>query len=245
MAKYFNENGIPSCSVYSGDKGEYSEERNTALRKLRNEEIKVIFSVDMFNEGLDVKNVDMVMFLRPTQSPTIFLQQLGRGLRKDKNKNYLNVLDFIGNYKKANLVPYLLTGERKKVDKTTGFILKEEDYPEDCFIDFDFRLVDLFEKMNKANQKLEDAILEEFYRIKAYLGHAPSRVEMFTYMDEDLYYNMKKKSKVNIFKDYMKFLNDNNETNYDESEILNTLACICEEALSFTTPEVEHTKVYP
>ena len=224
MAKYFNENGIPSCSVYSGDKGEYSEERNTALRKLRNEEIKVIFSVDMFNEGLDVKNVDMVMFLRPTQSPTIFLQQLGRGLRKDKNKNYLNVLDFIGNYKKANLVPYLLTGESKKLDKTTGFILKEEDYPEDCFIDFDFRLVDLFEKMNKANQKLEDAILEEFYRIKIDLGHAPSRVEMFTYMDEDLYYNIKKKSKVNIFKDYMKFLNDNNETNYDESEILNTLA---------------------
>lgn len=224
MAKYFNENGIPSCSVYSGDKGEYSEERNTALRKLRNEEIKVIFSVDMFNEGLDVKNVDMVMFLRPTQSPTIFLQQLGRGLRKDKNKNYLNVLDFIGNYKKANLVPYLLTGESKKVDKTTGFILKEEDYPQDCFIDFDFRLVDLFEKMNKANQKLEDVILEEFYRIKAYLGYVPSRVEMFTYMDEDLYYNMKKKSKVNIFKNYMKFLNDNNETNYDESEILNTLA---------------------
>lgn len=224
MAKYFNENGVPSRSVYSGDRGEYSEERNTALRKLRNEEIKVIFSVDMFNEGLDVKNIDMVMFLRPTQSPTIFLQQLGRGLRKDKNKSYLNVLDFIGNYKKANLVPYLLTGESKKVDKTTGFILKEEDYPQDCFIDFDFRLVDLFEKMNKANQKLEDAILEEFYRIKIDLGHAPSRVEMFTYMDEDLYYNIKKKSKVNIFKDYMKFLNDNNETNYDESEILNTLA---------------------
>lgn len=224
MAKYFNENGVPSCSVYSGNRGEYSEERNTALRKLKNKEIKVIFSVDMFNEGIDVKNVDMVMFLRPTQSPTVFLQQLGRGLRKDKDKNYLNVLDFIGNYKKANLVPYLLTGESKKVDKAAGFMLKEEEYPEDCFIDFDFRLVDLFEKMNKANQKLEDAILEEFYRIKIDLGHAPSRVEMFTYMDEGLYYNMKKKSKVNIFKNYMKFLNDNNETNYDESEILNTLA---------------------
>lgn len=224
MAKYFNENGIPSCSVYSGDKGEYSEERNTALRKLRNEEIKVIFSVDMFNEGLDVKNVDMVMFLRPTQSPTIFLQQLGRGLRKDKNKNYLNVLDFIGNYKKANLVPYLLTGESKKVDKAAGFILKEEEYPEDCFIDFDFRLVDLFEKMNKANQKLEDAILEEFYRIKIDLGHAPSRVEMFTYMDEDLYYNMKKKSKINIFKDYTKFLKNNNEINKREDELIDTFA---------------------
>ena len=67
--------------------------------------IEVIFSVDMFNEGLDIRDIDLVMFLRPTQSPTVFLQQLGRGLRKSKNKKYLNVLDFIGNYKKANFIP--------------------------------------------------------------------------------------------------------------------------------------------
>lgn len=110
MAKYFNENGVPSCAVYSSNEGEYNEERSIALKKLRDEDINVIFSVDMFNEGLDIKSIDMVMFLRPTESPTVFLQQLGRGLRKDKNKKYLNVLDFIGNFKKANLVPYLLTG---------------------------------------------------------------------------------------------------------------------------------------
>lgn len=221
MAKYFNEQGVSACAVYSGSEGEYNEERNVALSKLRNEEIKVIFSVDMFNEGLDVKSIDMVMFLRPTESPTVFLQQLGRGLRKDKNKKYLNVLDFIGNYKKANLVPYLLTGESKKIAKTTGIIPNEEDYPEDCFIDFDFRLVDIFEKMNKANKKLEDFIVAEYFKIKEDLGHIPSRVEMFTYMDDDLYNNMKKKSKVNIFKDYTKFLNDNKE---DESCLIDTLA---------------------
>ena len=77
MAKVFNENNIPSAAVYSGEKGEYSEERNIALSKLTSGEVKVIFSVDMFNEGLDVPAIDMVMFLRPTQSPTIFLQQLG------------------------------------------------------------------------------------------------------------------------------------------------------------------------
>lgn len=109
MAKVFNENNIPSAAVYSGEKGEYSEDRNIALSKLTSGELKVIFSVDMFNEGLDVPAIDMVMFLRPTQSPTIFLQQLGRGLRKFKDKKYLNVLDFIGNYKKANLVPFLLS----------------------------------------------------------------------------------------------------------------------------------------
>lgn len=91
MAKYFNENGVPSCAVYSSNEGEYNEERSIALKKLRDEDINVIFSVDMFNEGLDIKSIDMVMFLRPTESPTVFLQQLGRGLRKDKNKKYLNV----------------------------------------------------------------------------------------------------------------------------------------------------------
>ena len=212
MAKYFNENGVPSCAVYSSSEGEYNEERSIALKKLRGEDINVIFSVDMFNEGLDIKSIDMVMFLRPTESPTVFLQQLGRGLRKDKNKKYLNVLDFIGNFKKANLVPYLLTGESKIRESNTTTIPSEEDYPEDCFIDFDFRLIDIFEKINKANQKIEDKIIEEYYRIKEYLGHTPLRTEMFTYMDEDLYNNIKKKSKLNIFRDYISFLVKINES---------------------------------
>ncbi len=165
----------------------------------------------MFNEGLDIKSIDMVMFLRPTESPTVFLQQLGRGLRKDKNKKYLNVLDFIGNFKKANLVPYLLTGESKIRESNITTIPSEEDYPEDCFIDFDFRLIDIFEKIKKANQKIGDKIIEEYYRIKEYLGHTPLRTEMFTYMDEDLYSNLKKKSKLNIFRDYISFLNKINE----------------------------------
>ena len=211
MAKYFNENGVPSCAVYSSSEGEYNEERSIALKKLRDEDINVIFSVDMFNEGLDIKSIDMVMFLRPTESPTVFLQQLGRGLRKDKNKKYLNVLDFIGNFKKANLVPYLLTGESKIRESNITTIPSEEDYPEDCFIDFDFRLIDIFEKIKKANQKIGDKIIEEYYRIKEYLGHTPLRTEMFTYMDEDLYSNLKKKSKLNIFRDYISFLNKINE----------------------------------
>ena len=211
MAKYFNENGVPSCAVYSSNEGEYNEERSIALKKLRDEDINVIFSVDMFNEGLDIKSIDMVMFLRPTESPTVFLQQLGRGLRKDKNKKYLNVLDFIGNFKKSNLVPYLLTGESKIRESNTTTIPKDEDYPEDCFIDFDFRLIDIFERIKKANQKIEDKITEEYFRIKEDLGHIPSRTEMFTYMDEDLYSNIKKKRKLNIFKDYISFLAKINE----------------------------------
>lgn len=111
MAKEFCHRGIPSVAVYSNADGEYSEDRSVAIDKLKSGEIKVIFSVDMFNEGVDITSVDMVMFLRPTESPIVFLQQLGRGLRKSKGKEYLNVLDFIGNYEKAGRVRFLLTGK--------------------------------------------------------------------------------------------------------------------------------------
>ena len=82
-----------------------------AIQKLKNGEIRAIFSVDMFNEGVDITSVDMVMFLRPTESPIVFLQQLGRGLRKCRGKEFLTVLDFIGNYEKAGRVRFLLEGK--------------------------------------------------------------------------------------------------------------------------------------
>lgn len=87
MAKDFNKRGIASVTVYSEGNGEYAMDRKEAINKLKQGQIKVIFSVDMFNEGVDIPSVDMVMFLRPTQSPIIFLQQLGRGLRTYQGKN--------------------------------------------------------------------------------------------------------------------------------------------------------------
>src|SRR5699024_8967257 len=71
-----------------------------------------IFTVDIFNEGVDIPEVNQVVLLRPTQSPIVFVQQLGRGLRKDKDKEYLVVLDFIGNYKNNYMIPIALSGDR-------------------------------------------------------------------------------------------------------------------------------------
>ena len=110
MAMEFSKREIPSAAVYSGAPGAYAEERNAAIEKLKSGEIRVIFSVDMFNEGVDIPSVDMVLFLRPTESPVVFLQQLGRGLRRSAGKEYLTVLDFIGNYEKAGNVRRFLTG---------------------------------------------------------------------------------------------------------------------------------------
>jgi len=206
MAEYFDKAGVPSGAVYSGEQGSYALPRELALGQLKRGEIKVLFSIDMFNEGMDVKSIDLVMFLRPTESPTIFLQQLGRGLRLDKHKKYLNVLDFIGNHKKANLAPYLLTGRKPGKGGGKGGIRGEEQFPEDCFVDFDFRLVDLFERMERESKKISDWIHEEFNRIQEDLGHVPSRLEMFTYLDDTIYLNMKSRPKDNIFRDYGHYL---------------------------------------
>ncbi|MCG4572222.1 DEAD/DEAH box helicase family protein [Clostridium cochlearium] len=226
MAKYFSEKGIPSCAVLSGEKLEYCIEREEALKKFNSGEIKVIFSVDMFNEGLDVPLVDMVMFLRPTQSSTIFLQQLGRGLRKHKDKKYVNVLDFIGNYKKANLIPFLLTGDIKNIGEKSkkNIIPPEENFPEDCSIDFDFRLVDIFKKMREEQKKIIDLVIEEYYRIKHELKRRPTRLDMYKYIDDNIYNNIRTKRKLNIFNDYLGFLNKLEELNEEENKFIETKA---------------------
>ncbi len=211
MAKEFCVRGTPAVAVYSDANGEYSETRDVAIEKLKAGEIKVIFAVDMFNEGVDITSLDMVMFLRPTESPIVFLQQLGRGLRKSRGKDYLNVLDFIGNYEKAGKVRFFLSGKQSdSYDKKTGCPSKT-DIPDDCLIDFDMRLIDLFNEMDRKQQKLSDLIKDEFYRVKDSLGHRPSRLELFTEMDDDVYRLTLKNTKLNVFKHYLKFLDELDE----------------------------------
>ncbi len=224
MSKFFNDNGIKACAVISEPNSEESIDRKEAISLMKKGDMKVIFSVDMFNEGVDIPSLDMVMLLRPTESPTIFLQQLGRGLRKFKDKKYLNVLDFIGNFKKANMIPFLLTGNRIASKGKSIRKLREEDYPDDCIIDFDFRLIDLFEKMEKESKKIQDIIVEEYFRIKEYIEDRPSRLDIFKYMDEDIYLNMKRNAKLNILNDYLVFLSNQNELYEEEHEITNNIA---------------------
>lgn len=93
VARKFNEAGLASLAVSQKTPG---RERTDALQRLQSGDLRAVFSVDLFNEGIDVPDVDTVLFLRPTESATIFLQQLGRGLRRRPDKDCLTVLDFIG-----------------------------------------------------------------------------------------------------------------------------------------------------
>ena len=118
MARVFNENGIVAAAVW-GDSPK--DERAEALEKLRRGEINILFSVDLFNEGVDLPNVETLLLLRPTESPVLFLQQLGRGLRKADNKTACLVLDFIGQHRREFRfhvrLQALLGGSRKHVEQ--------------------------------------------------------------------------------------------------------------------------------
>jgi hypothetical protein len=96
MARKFSESGIPSLAIWSDSP---PGERTSALRDLREKRVNVVFAVDLFNEGIDVPSVDTLLMLRPTDSPVLFLQQLGRGLRLQTGKTHCLVLDFVGKHR--------------------------------------------------------------------------------------------------------------------------------------------------
>jgi superfamily II DNA or RNA helicase/HKD family nuclease len=117
MAEQFRAVGIPSVAIW-GDSP--MEERTAALRDLDAGRVNVVFTVDLFNEGVDVPNVDTLLLLRPTESGTLFLQQLGRGLRRARGKALCTVLDFVGNHRREfrydRRFRVLLGGSRKHVE---------------------------------------------------------------------------------------------------------------------------------
>ncbi|HQR80820.1 MAG TPA: DUF3427 domain-containing protein [Actinomycetota bacterium] len=125
MAESFNTLGIPAVHV-SGNSP--AQQREQALRDLGAGRVRVVFSVDLFNEGVDVPSVDTLLLLRPTESPVLFLQQLGRGLRKVEGKTDCLVLDFVGHHRTEfrfdRRYRALLGGTRKELTQAV-----EQDFP--------------------------------------------------------------------------------------------------------------------
>lgn len=114
LSKKFNERGLRT-EVLTGE--DTQERRESVIARLTNDEdgedqLDYIFTVDIFNEGVDIPEINQVIMLRPTQSPVVFIQQLGRGLRKHEGKEYVVILDFIGNYMNNFMIPIALSGDR-------------------------------------------------------------------------------------------------------------------------------------
>ncbi len=151
MADHFNRHGIDSVAI-SGDT--QRADREGALRDLAAGRVRVVFSVDLFNEGVDVPDVDTILMLRPTESPTLFLQQLGRGLRKTREKPFCTVLDFVGTHRKEfrfdRRFRALLGGTRRDVERAIQ--QKFPFLPAGCHMDLDVKASEI------VLQSLRDAI---------------------------------------------------------------------------------------
>lgn len=157
-------------------------EREDTVAKLERGELDYILTVDIFNEGIDIPSVNQVVLLRSTQSSIIFTQQLGRGLRKHKNKDHLRVIDFIGNYSNNFLIPIALFGDnscnrysvRRKMIKasTQGSIAGVSS------VNFDkISRARVLESLNKAKLDSMASLKSAYRELKHRLGGVPRRID--------------------------------------------------------------------
>jgi superfamily II DNA or RNA helicase len=223
LSRAFNQLGFKTVSL-SGENNE--EERSEAINRLESEEIKdkldYIFTYDIFNEGIDIPKVNQVILLRPTQSAIIFVQQLGRGIRKIDSKDYLTVIDFIGNYKNNYLVPIALYGDnsynkdtlRKLISGKSSFI------PGSSTINFDeITKGKIFESINTANMQQKKNLIKDYRLLKYELGRIPMMIDFEKHgsRDPQLY--------INSAKSYFNFIAEqepeyNNKISQTEKKLL-------------------------
>ncbi len=183
MTEFFNARGLRTVAVHAGNE---SAPRTTSLQQLASGELDVIFSVDMFNEGVDVPNIDTVMMLRPTKSTVIWMQQFGRGLRKAPDKPYLKVIDYIGNHRsflmKLRSVAALADRHANSIGALRSLLdevrRQELDLPEGCTVTYELESIEILESLLKPTRP--EAALEAFYRdFLDRHGVRPTAVEAF------------------------------------------------------------------
>lgn len=214
LNEYFAKKG-EKCDLITGSTA--LNDRDNILQDFKNGRLSILFVVDVFNEGVDIPQIDMVMFLRPTSSYTIFIQQLGRGLRTCDNKEKLRILDFVGNYKYSYVLPMYLTGEPVK-DKSTQSIKLPNDLtlPEGCSAHFDFQYIEYLEKIKTQSIRLEDKLKNEYLRIKETLQRKPSILEFYYHS------NIPVSTYSSTYGSWLDFLDKIDETDDHEKTLLSS-----------------------
>ncbi len=198
LSEQLNLHGYQTKSL-TGDDSEAV--RKEAIYRLesnnKSEKLDYIITVDIFNEGIDIPGVNQIIMLRPTQSAIIFVQQLGRGLRKKNAKEYLTVIDFIGNYCNNYMVPIALYGDtsynkdslRKMISSGSSLL------PGSSTINFDeISKKKIFEAIDSANMQLRKDLMNDYNLLKFKLGHIPMMVDFLEHgsRDPQLYINYSK-----------------------------------------------------
>ena len=177
--------------VLSGSDSESA--RAAAIERLAGEEaedaLDYIISVDIFSEGVDVPEINQVIMLRPTESPIIFIQQLGRGLRKAEDKEYVVVIDFIGNYRNNFMIPIALSGDRSyNKDNIRRYVTEGgRVIPGASTIHFDeVSRKRIFQAIDNANFSDIKLIRENYTNLKNKLGHIPALADFDKYGEMDV-----------------------------------------------------------
>jgi len=167
------------------------DERQKAIDRMQdeNDRLQVICTVDIFNEGVDIPDLTHVLFTRPTQSFTVFLQQLGRGLRKTAGKEFLVAIDFVGNYRKAHVAPLALCGYTSVEEYAEDYLVSKKTHPwaqlpRGCYLSKDLEVQRIWDeeirKIIREQLSPEDRLKALYLEIKANLdGQAPSLMDFY------------------------------------------------------------------
>ena len=179
LASLFTQAGHPSQALTNEDR---QKKRREVTKQLEDGELEYIFTVDLFNEGIDIPSLNQIVMLRNTQSSIVFIQQLGRGLRKFPGKEYVTVIDFLGNYKNNYLIPIALNGDNSR-DKDK--LVRESKLPQ--LIDVSTinftevaskRILDSLEKIKLDSMR---ELKRSYEDLKAKLGHVPLLYDFYQY----------------------------------------------------------------
>ena len=191
LAVLFNLKGFKTVAL-TGDNSE--EERAKAIEKLEtdnlSEKLDYIFTVDIFNEGIDIPKINQIIMLRPTESSIIFIQQLGRGLRKVDGKGYLTVIDFIGNYENNYLIPIALYGDTSYNKDSLRKLITEGSrmIPGASTINFDeITKEQIFQSIDSANMQLYADLKKDYNLLKFKLGRIPMMMDFIEHGSRDPY----------------------------------------------------------
>ena len=189
LSEEFTKRGHPSV-VLTGDDSQ--EKRLEAIDRLTNDDnpnkLEYIFTVDIFNEGVDIPEINQVLLVRPTESPIIFIQQLGRGLRKYKNKEFVVILDFIGHYKNNFMIPIALSGDRSyDKDKIRKYVMEgNKIIPGASSINFDeISKKRIFESIDKTTFSKISLFKEKYNNLKFKIGKIPMLCDFYENGDMD------------------------------------------------------------
>ena len=199
LSEKFNEKGLRTIALSGGDA---DDDRQEAMDRLvsdtRIDPLDYILTVNIFNEGVDLPEINQVIMLRPTQSAIVFIQQLGRGLRKKEDKEFVVILDFIGNYANNFLIPIALSGDRTyNKDNMRKYLMEGASIIPGCStIHFDeISKKTIFSAIDKSTTPLK-FLKEKYYNLRDRLGRMPTADEFYRHgeIDPILFINYKKAS---------------------------------------------------